>query len=140
MTQKSKNITGWVLTSVLALIFIGSASIKLIGGEASAKGAAAIGLSSGTLQGIAVLELLSILLFIIPRTGLLGTLLLAAYLGGAIATHLEHQQPAVFPAVIQALVWITATLRFPELRSRLMARPRIIPATTAVTPASFARS
>lgn len=57
----------------------------------------------------------------LPRlsTPILGTLLLAAYMGGAIATHLEHGQSIIAPCVIQAFVWIVAVYRFPELRTRL---------------------
>ena len=47
--------------------------------------------------------------------------MLAAYLGGAIATHLTHQQPIFAPALIQAVVWITAVIRFPELTRRFVA-------------------
>src|SRR4051812_30588922 len=100
MNQKTRNIIGWILTGILALVFIGSASMKLAGGEQVTKGIAAMGLSLGTLQMIAFTEFAAILLFIIPRTGLLGTLLLAAYMGGAIATHLEHQQPIMAPVIL----------------------------------------
>jgi hypothetical protein len=119
MSQKTKNITGWVLTAFISLVFIGSAAMKFTGGEEGAKTAASMGLSASTIQIIALVEIGSLLLFIFPRTGVLGTLLLAAYLGGAIATHLEHPQPIVMPVVIQALVWITAIIRFPELSKRL---------------------
>ena len=121
MTQKAKKISGWVLTALLAFVFIGSAVMKLTGGEEAAKTAASMGLTAGTIQIIGLIEIVSLLLFIFPRTGLLGTLLLAAYLGGAIATHLEHQQPIFAPVIIQALLWITATIRFPELSRRLAA-------------------
>ena len=94
--------------------------MKLMGGEEALKGAAAMGLTAGAVKVIGLVELLSIVLFIIPRTGLLGTLMLAAYLGGAIATHVEHGQPFIAPAVVEALVWITATIRFPEMSRRLM--------------------
>lgn len=120
MTQKAKKITGWVLTALLAVVFIGSAVMKLTGGEEAIKGAASIGLSAATMRIIGLVEIASILLFIFPRTGVLGTLLLAAYMGGAIATHLEHQQPIFAPIIIQSLVWITATIRFPELFRRLV--------------------
>lgn len=120
MSPKTRNIIGWVLTGLIALAFIASAFMKLTGNEEAMKGAAAMGLSEGTFKMLGVIELLSVVLFIIPRTGLLGTLLLAAYLGGAIATHLEHQQPVTVPVILQCLVWITATIRFPELSSRLM--------------------
>ncbi len=120
MSPKTRNIIGWILTGLIALVFLGSGAMKIMGGEEAMKGAAMMGLSAGTLKMIGVVEILSVILFIIPRTGLLGTLLLAAYMGGAIATHLEHGLPFIAPAVIQAVVWITATIRFPELSRRLM--------------------
>lgn len=122
MTQKTKNIIGWALSIILALLFVFSASMKLMGNAEAMKGAAGMGLTAGSLQTIGIIELLSVILFLIPRTGLLGTLLLAAYLGGAIVTHLEHQQPFMVPVILQCLVWITAAIRFPELSGRLMGK------------------
>jgi hypothetical protein len=66
-----------------------------------------------------VVELTCLLLFVIPRTGILGTMLLSAYMGGAIATHLEHGQSILAPCFIQAFVFVVAFYRFPELRSKL---------------------
>jgi len=63
-----------------------------------------------------------ILLFIFPRTGILGTLLLVAYMGGAIATHLEHGQSIVVPCVIQTIVILISFYRFPELVNRMLNR------------------
>jgi len=83
---------------------------------------ASFGLSAATYSLLGVIEILSVLLFLYPRTGLLGTLLLSSYLGGAIATHLQHQQNIVFPIAIEAFVWIAAVLRFPELMQRLFNR------------------
>jgi hypothetical protein len=102
MTQKAKNIIGWTLTGILAFVFISSAVMKLTGSEEVVKGAASMGLTAGAMQVDRYVEIGSILLFIFPRTGLLGTLLLAAYLGGAIVTHLEHGQPFLVPVIIQA--------------------------------------
>ena len=119
MTPKIRKVIGWVLTSLLTLVFIGSAAMKLAGGEAAVSSATSMGLSAPTLQVIGLVELSSLLLFIFPRTGILGTLLLTAYLGGAIATHLEHQQPIFVPIIIEALLWITAIIRFTELSRRL---------------------
>lgn len=56
MIQKTKNITGWVLTALLAFVFIGSAAMKLTGGEEAAKAAASMNLSVGTMQLIGVVE------------------------------------------------------------------------------------
>ncbi|MCX6191485.1 MAG: DoxX family protein [Flavobacteriia bacterium] len=57
--------------------------------------------------------------FFFPRTGVIGTLLLCAYMGGAIATHLEHGQSIMAPCIIQAFLWAVAIYRFPELTNRL---------------------
>ncbi len=119
MTTKTKNIIGWVLAGLLGVVFIGSGVGKLTAGEEGAKMAQEMGLTATSLSGLAILEIISVLLFIYPRTGILGTLLLAAYMGGAIATHLEHGQSIIAPCVIQAVIWIVALFRFPELGSRL---------------------
>lgn len=119
MTQKTKNIIGWVLTALVALAFIASASMKLMGGEEMEKNAALMGLTANSLKMIGILELVCIVLFIFPRTGVLGTLLVAAYLGGAIVTHLEHGQPFIAPLIIQCIAWIAAIIRFPELLKRI---------------------
>ena len=120
MNQKTKNIIDWVLAGLVGFIFVGSGINKLVGGEEALKMASGMGLSPSAFTSIAVIELISVVLFIIPRTGILGTLLLAAYMGGAIATHLEHDMSVVPPAAIAAFVWIAAVVRFPELRSRLL--------------------
>jgi len=126
MNTKTRKVAGWILTGLIALAFVGSAAMKLgSSGEAAEQSAAAIGLTVQTIQWIAVIELLSVILFIIPRTGILGTLLLAAYLGGAIVTHLEHQQPVFAPVILQCLVWIAAIIRFPELSQRLFGKNEI---------------
>ncbi len=120
MSPKTKQIISWVLAGVVGALFLFSASGKLMPSEEGAKMAATFGLDAAKMQMIGVVELISIILFLIPRTGVLGTLLLAAYMGGAIATHLEHGESIVAPCVIQAFIWIVAAFRFPELRSRLM--------------------
>lgn len=119
MTQKTIKISGWVLTIIIALLFGLSASLKFMQSEETLTQAAATGIDGKTYLIIGIIEIVSLLLFIIPRTGVIGTLLLAAYLGGAIATHLTHQQPVILAVSVQVLIWITAFIRFPELRQRL---------------------
>lgn len=120
MSQKAIKITGWALTIALALLFTLSASMKLMQNETTVAQASSIGLSATTYLFIGIIEIISLILFILPRTGVLGTLLLVAYLGGAIVTHLEHQQPIAMAVAVQIVLWITAFLRFPELKQRLL--------------------
>ena len=137
MKQKTKNNTGWTLTTLLALVFLASAAMKFKGGEAAVQ-AASMGLSAGTQQLLGIVEITSLLLFIFPRTGIIGTLLLAAYLGGATATHLEHQQPVIITLIMQAVLWITAVIRFPELSRRLANSNATAQDRIATTSGSFA--
>ncbi len=82
--------------------------------------AESFGLDATTNYALGVLEIVAVLLFIIPRIAILDILLLAAYMGGAIATHLEHGESVLIPCVIQAVLWAVALYRFPELGTRLL--------------------
>ncbi|MBO9620239.1 MAG: DoxX family protein [Niabella sp.] len=120
MSQKTINITGWVLTIILGLLFIMSASTKFIQNAAVLQQAAAMGFSPGTYLAIGVVEIASLILFLIPRTAVIGALLLVAYMGGAIATHVQHQLSAAMPIAIEVLLWITIAIRFPQVRQQLL--------------------
>jgi len=120
MSKKSSDLIYWVLTGLVSLIFIGSASGKFFANEEALKMAASFGLDAKTNTILGIVELLSLILFVIPRTGILGTLLLAAYMGGAIATHLEHGQSIIAPCIIQTILFLVAFYRFPELRTKLL--------------------
>lgn len=124
MSKKVIKVSGWVLTVVLGLLFALSAFMKITQNETALAQAAAVGIDAGTYQLIGVIEVTALLLFLIPRTGVLGALLLIAYMGGAIATHLQHQQPIVVALAVQVLLWVAVALRFPELRQRLFSFTR----------------
>jgi DoxX-like family len=119
-SEKSKRIIYWALTGLVSFIFIGSAMGKFTANEESIKMAMGFGLDAKTMSLLGVVELVSMLLFVIPRTGVLGTLILVAYMGGAIATHLEHGLSIVAPCIIQTIIILVAFYRFPELRTKLL--------------------
>lgn len=118
MTRNQK-ILYWSLTALIGLIFIGSATGKLMPGSGATDMAAQMGISVGTIKAIGTVELLCVLFFIFPRSGVLGTLLLTAYMGGAIAVHVTKGLPIAAPAIIMAVLWLVAIYRFPELKKRL---------------------
>lgn len=120
MTTKTKNSIGWVLSGLIGLMLSASAVDKIVGSGHALQMSALFGLSARTYSLLGIIEILSVVLFLYPRTGILGTLLLSSYLGGAIATHLQHQQDIAFPAAIELVVWITALIRFSELGRRLI--------------------
>lgn len=124
MSQKAIKITGWAMTIVLALVFTMSAFLKLTQNETALAQASSFGIDATTYQFIGIIEIISLILFIVPRTGILGTMLLVAYLGGAIVTHLQHQQPIAMAVIFQILLWVTAFIRFPELKQRIFSTKR----------------
>jgi hypothetical protein len=125
MSQKAIKITGWTMTIVLALVFTMSAFLKLTQNETALAQASSFGIDATTYQFIGIIEIISLILFIVPRTGILGTMLLVAYLGGAIVTHLQHQQPIAMAVIFQILLWVTAFIRFPELKQRIFSTKKI---------------
>ena len=119
-SEKRNKIIYWILTGLVALVFLGSASGKLFANEEAIQAASQFGLDPATNTAIGVIELVCLMLFVVPRTGVIGTLLLAAYMGGAIATHLEHGISVIAPCIIQTVMLLVAFYRFPELRNRLL--------------------
>jgi hypothetical protein len=122
MNTKTRNIINWVLAGLVAFIFIGSAFAKLTADEATLKQASDFGIDASSYALLGVIEIISVILFLIPRTSIIGTLLLVAYMGGAIATHLEHAQPLMAPVMISVFVWIVAFVRNPELSNRILGK------------------
>ena len=117
--MKTNKIIYWSLTGLVALVFLGSASGKLMGNAEAIKMAEGFGISADNFRNIGIVEITSLILFVWPRTGILGTVLLSAYMGGAIATHVQHAQPLMAPCIVLSIVLVVAAYRFPELRQRL---------------------
>ena len=70
--------------------------------------------------GIGVVELVCVLAYLIPRTTILGAVLLTGLFGGAIATHVRAGSPPfeayIFPLLMGILVWGAVWLRDERLR------------------------
>lgn len=115
-TEHMKAIVYWVLTGLVGVVFAGSALGKIIQNADTLRQAGFFGLDANTYLLLGLVELACLVLFIIPRTGIIGTFLLAAYMGGAIATHLEHGLSIIAPCVIESAVLLVAFYRFPSLR------------------------
>jgi uncharacterized membrane protein YphA (DoxX/SURF4 family) len=112
--SKGRRIAAWVLTGLLTLLFAFSAYIKLFKPETIVEVTDKWGLT-GHITLIGIGEIVSALLFLIPRTNSLGLLLLSAYMGGAIVTHMQNGEPYIIPSVVLLLVWVAGYLRHPEV-------------------------
>lgn len=85
-----------------------------------------LGFPAGTIPGIGVVLLLATFVYMIPRTAVLGAILLTGYLGGAIAVQVRVGHPVfsetLFPLYVAALVWGGLYLRERRLRALVPAR------------------
>lgn len=105
---------GTILIYLLSFVLAGSAVAKFAHVPKVASQMSALGFDGEKLKLIAVLETASALLFAFPRTRSFGLLMVSAYLGGAIATHVGRNEPPFQPAIVLALFWIAAWLKHPE--------------------------
>jgi uncharacterized membrane protein YphA (DoxX/SURF4 family) len=112
--SRGRRITGWVLTVLLTVLFVGSASGKLLGAAPVVEMFQKWGLGDDRIL-IGVGELVSALLFVIPLTHSLGLLLLSSYMGGAIVTHMQHGESYIPQSAILTLIWVTGFLRHSEV-------------------------
>lgn len=115
-TSRVAPAVGSVLMYLAGILVIGSAALKFVQPPAVVVQFRELGYEGTKLILIGILEICCSLLFMIPYTRSIGLLLLSAYLGGAIATHVGHGQPAaVGPAVLLTLAWLGVSLRHPNI-------------------------
>jgi hypothetical protein len=88
---------------VLMLLF--SAVMKFVKPPSMAEGLKHLGLPESIVFGLGVLELGCTLLYIIPRTAVLGAILLTGYLGGAVLAHLRVGDAYFGPVIFGVLLW-----------------------------------
>jgi hypothetical protein len=74
-----------------------------------------MGISADLLSRIGVVEIAVAILFLIPRTAFIGAILISAYLGGAIMTHLRVGDPWIFPIILGVFMWVALGLRNPAI-------------------------
>ena len=118
-TPLSKPIlwTGRILGTLPALMLLFSAAMKLAGPPDLAKGFATLGIPVSHALGLGILELLCAVIYLIPRTAVLGAILLTGYLGGAIQTHIRVGDPVYTHIVLGVAIWGGLYLRDQRLRA-----------------------
>lgn len=106
-----KETVGTILITLGGAVLLGSAAAKLAHLPKVVSQLGAMGFDENKLIFIAVLETVSALLFLVPLTRSFGLLLVSSFLGGAIATHLQHNQAFVEPSFVLFLIWAGTWLR-----------------------------
>ncbi len=112
--RSTRHVAGTVLIALGSLVLLASAAAKFALVPQVADQLGAFGFTGGRLTLIAIAEFVSAALFLVRQTRSAGLLLVSAFLGGAIATHLQHGQSVLQPAIVLGLLWLGAWLRHPE--------------------------
>jgi uncharacterized membrane protein YphA (DoxX/SURF4 family) len=108
---------GRVLSWLVGAFFLFGALMKLKGGPEVAQGMAHLGLPDAMIQPLAILELTCTVIYLIPMTSVLGAILLAGYMGGAICVHWRVGDDFYTHIAIGTAVWLGVWLREARLRS-----------------------
>jgi hypothetical protein len=114
--------TGRVLTGVVSLLFFFSAAMKFVGGAEVKEGMAHLGLPESMVIPLGILEAACTVVYLIPATSVLGAILLAGYIGGAICTHWRVGDPFVGQIAIALVIWLAIYLREPRLKALIPLR------------------
>jgi uncharacterized membrane protein YphA (DoxX/SURF4 family) len=117
MTAVSKVVwTGRVISALATFVFLLSAFMKLKGGPELKQGFDHLGIPESMAIPLALLEITCVVIYAIPATSVLGAILLAGYMGGAICTHWRVGDPFVVQIVLGILVWLGLFLREDRLK------------------------
>jgi hypothetical protein len=116
---------GRVMSALPALFLLLDAIMKFVKPEPVVKATVELGYPESVILGLGIVLLACTVLYLIPRTAILGAILLTGYLGGAVASHLRAGDglfPITFPVVFGALLWGGICLRDERLRSLILWR------------------
>jgi hypothetical protein len=124
---KTRLWSGRVVSAIPVLLMLMSATFKLAGAFTGSKEMMDNWVGSGyppaTLLPIGVVEAACAILYAVPRTAVLGAVLVTGYLGGAVATHVRMSQGVwVAPALLGVLAWLGLYLRDARLHALLPLR------------------
>jgi uncharacterized membrane protein YphA (DoxX/SURF4 family) len=124
--------TGWVLTVLIGLMMtFGGVYVLTDPPELKEQFVGKFGYPEDLALAIGIVELCCAALYLIPRTSILGAVLLTGYLGGAVATHVRIHDNFVTAVIVGMLVWLAVYLRDPRVRALLPFRRPIAPPGTS---------
>jgi len=122
MNSKRMAIAGWILSGLFVLFMLGaSVTPKLAGMQVADDTMRQLGWPDGYVLMIGIIELVLVLLYVFPKTSVLGAVLMMALLGGAMATQIRVGNPLfshqLFSIYLGLFMWGGLWLRDPALRA-----------------------
>jgi len=119
-TSKGMLWTGYVMSAVPGLLMLLDGTMKLIKPAFVVDATVKLGYPESVIVGLGIVVLVCTILYLIPRTAVLGAILLTGYLGGAVASHVRTEEGLVAilaPVVFGALFWGGLYLRDARIRA-----------------------
>ena len=122
MSEFNKKLwAGRIMSALPVLFLIFDSVIHIMKPAPVREGFAKLGYSLSLAVPLGIIELICLVLYVIPRTSVLGAALLTGYLGGAVATNLRAGAPlfsnVLFPVYLGVLLWGGLYLRDERLRA-----------------------
>src|ERR1700751_5598201 len=109
--------TGYVVSAIPVLMLLFSGVLKFVKPVSLVQEFDRLGYGENLALVLGIVEVGCTVIYLMPRTSVLGAILLTGYLGGATATHVRIGDPSFFaPVIVGVLVWLGLYLRDSRLR------------------------
>jgi len=123
VTSRPMYRTGWVLTGFVGLFLLVDGGARLAGLTPYVEGMTRFGYAAWLAPWIGLVLLASTIAMLIPRTAVLGCILVTGYLGGATAAQVRVEDPwFLFPVVLGIMSWLGLYLRDARVRALIPIR------------------
>jgi hypothetical protein len=122
---KTASVMAWIglVVSVIATLpFIFSVYGKLASGPAVVEGMGKVGIPMELLKPLALIEACCVIIYLVPRTAVLGAILFTGYIGGTIITHMRIGDNFLMQITLGILVWLGIYLRDGRIRELIPLR------------------
>ncbi|MDB5035685.1 MAG: Arginine/ornithine antiporter ArcD [Chlorobi bacterium] len=117
---------GRIISGIVILFFLLDAGMKVLKTAPSVEGTMQLGYPASIVVALGIVQLVCLVFYAVPRTSVLGAILLTGYLGGAVATHARMDAPlfshTLFPIYFGLLIWGGLYLSDGRLRLLLATR------------------
>ncbi|MGA8348109.1 MAG: DoxX family protein [Isosphaeraceae bacterium] len=113
---------GRTMSAITSLFLLLDGLMKLLKPAPVVEATARMGYPENLILGLGILLLTCLAVYLIPRTSILGAILLTGYLGGAVSAHVRVRDdmfPVLFPVIVGVLLWGGLFLRDARLRALL---------------------
>ena len=122
-TSSGMSRVGWVVTGLVGLFLLVDGGARLAGVAPYVEAMTKFGYAVSLAPWIAMALLVSTIAMLIPRTAVLGCILVTGYLGGAADAHVRAQDPwFAFPIVLGMIAWLGLYLRDARVRALIPLR------------------